>query len=85
MIEILLSVIAVLAAAICFLLYQIYRLKYRGKVSGIVPKVDFEEDLGTDERLASRLEELSERMDDVESQVNKNGKTLERLLRSMAG
>ena len=81
----LIAVIAILSAAICFLLYRIYKLKYRLVGEPLVPRVDFEKDMRTDIRIGNIIGELTEKVSGMEDRLEKSEKTVQRLIKELAG
>jgi len=81
--------VVVLLAVICFLLYQIYRIKYTGKREKpeFIPeklKRDLE-DLGTDpnKELEMRFGDINSRIDELEKKVRKNESVVEKLIEGL--
>lgn len=80
--------VILLLAVICFLLYKLYRIKYReGKVGGIIPeswKKDLTElDDGVAKEIETRLKDVNSRISQIEERIKKNERVVEKLVEEL--
>jgi len=79
----------VLLAVICFLLYQLYRIKYkegRGKTEFVPEKLKRDlENLGSDgsSEISMRLSDMSSKISELEGKMGKNERVVEKLIEEL--
>jgi len=74
-----------MTAIICFLLYQIYKIKYTetGSNSMFIPQIN-DEGGGMDLKLSSRLNKMDIRISEVEDKLKEQGKNVRRLAAALS-
>jgi hypothetical protein len=79
----------VLLAVICFLLYQLYRLKYKGGegknefISQALKKDLAELDSNTSKETMIRLRDMGSRVSELEKRIERNERVVEKLIEEL--
>ncbi len=87
MLEFVFLVFALLLFVICFLLYQIYKIKYRRRSelnSTFIPQVDIEGETGWELRINSRLEEIDTKISELERKLKKQERSVKKLAEALS-
>jgi hypothetical protein len=83
----LLVVVLLLAAVICFLLYQLYKIKYRGNKpnSMFVPEIEGIEYTEQDLKFSSKLDGIDSKISSLEGRLKEQERNVKRLARALSG
>lgn len=81
-----LVVISLLVVLICFLLYQIYKIKYTGKKSNsmFVPEIKQDDRSEWELKFSSRLNEIVSRLSGLEDKLQEQEKNIKRLAEALS-
>jgi predicted RNase H-like nuclease (RuvC/YqgF family) len=82
----LLVVVLLLAAVICFLLYQLYKIKYTGNKpnSMFVPEIEGIDYTEKDLRFSSKLDDIDSKISSLEGKLKEQERNVERLVRALS-
>ncbi len=81
-----LVIILLLVVIICFLLYQLYKIKYTGTKSNsmFIPEIKAGGNAEQDLKLNSRLNEIDSRISEIEGRLKEQERNVKRLARALS-
>ena len=86
MLELMFLVFMLLLFVICFLLYQIYKIKYSGKSelnSMFIPQIEVDGDTGWELGISSKLKEIDMKISELEGKLEKQERNVEKLAKAL--